>query len=120
MSDHRLDATRTLLLLALLASGASVTACGPEDSRVAGIVALTGSATTGEQLYASRKCTDCHGKAGRGGFGSDLGSAETHKASKDELANVILDGRWFMPSFKAKLSDQDVADLLAFVDTIGR
>jgi len=98
-----------------------IAACGgPPDARVDGVLALTGDATSGEALFTSQKCTDCHGKAGRGGFGVDLGSDDVHTTPKDELANTVLVGRWFMPSFKAKLSDQQVADLLAFIDTLGR
>jgi mono/diheme cytochrome c family protein len=93
---------------------------GPPDPRVEGIVSLTGSSVAGETVFTSQKCGDCHGKAGRGGFGPDLGSGDVHATPKDELANTLLQGRLFMPSFKAKLSDQDVADVLAFVDTLGR
>jgi mono/diheme cytochrome c family protein len=104
-------------ILLLLVAG-----CGaPPDPRVAGVLALTGDVANGETLFmTTQKCTECHGKAGRGGFGPDLGSADVHGTAKDELADTLLQGRWFMPAFKAKVTDQEAADLLAFMDTLGR
>lgn len=93
---------------------------GPNDARVEPIIALTGDATNGRALYVSKKCNDCHGENGRGGFGVDLGSEDVHGTDKDELANTILVGYWFMPAFRSKLTDQEVADLLAYLDTVGR
>jgi mono/diheme cytochrome c family protein len=108
---------RSVVLLAFT----MLSACGgPPDPRVETTLALTGDATSGEALFTSQKCTDCHGKAGRGGFGVDLGSDDVHTTPKDELANTVLVGRLFMPAFKAKVTDQELADLLAFIDTLGR
>jgi mono/diheme cytochrome c family protein len=114
-----MNVLRALVVSAGLAAG--LVACGaPPDPRATTITALTGSAAAGEALYTAQKCGDCHGKQGRGGFGVDLGSADVHSTSKDDLASTIVGGYWFMPSFRSKLSDQDVADLLAFIDTFGR
>jgi mono/diheme cytochrome c family protein len=103
-----------LFFVAVLLAG-----CGVPDARTPGIILLTGKAVTGSELFVSQKCTDCHGKAGRGGFGPDLGSKDVKTTAHEELANTILSGRWFMPAFGHKLQDQDVADLLAFIDTLG-
>jgi mono/diheme cytochrome c family protein len=114
-----MNVLRALVGFAGLAVG--LVACGaPPDPRATGITALTGSATAGEALYVTHKCGDCHGKQGRGGFGVDLGTEDVHTTPKDELASTIVGGYWFMPSFRNKLTDQDVADVLAFIDTFGR
>lgn len=93
------------LLLAL-----GLTGCATGDSRTDTILSLSGDAANGGAVFAAN-CASCHGAAGEGGSGPALaGDTEV-----DEIASIILNGEEEMPAFADVLSDQEVADVIAWV-----
>lgn len=96
-----------MLFVSLLLAGCAT------DSQVTDILALTGDTTAGETLFADN-CASCHGADATGGSGPDL----TGEGMDEEAVSVILDGEEDMPSFSADLADQDIADIIAWVDSL--
>lgn len=88
--------------------------------------AAAGMPADGSALYAS-KCAICHGK---GGVGTpawkakgqpDLSSSDWQKkASDDQIASRIRDGKGKMPGFGKKLSEEDIKALVKQVRTFRR
>jgi mono/diheme cytochrome c family protein len=80
----------------------------------------TGNATHGRELYLSTGCFECHGRDGQGGAFNGPAPSLAHtelgfEAFKDQLRQPAND----MPAYAAVvMSDQDVADLLAFARTL--
>jgi mono/diheme cytochrome c family protein len=118
--------------LALLAA-AAVAGCGaqgvvtPTPVRVVGAVPkatpepatpafkLKGDPAAGKQIFTSAGCTSCHtlkavGATGTVGPNLDQAQPDYRKAT----ARVTL-GKGAMPSFKGQLTDQQIADVAAFV-----
>ena len=98
-------------------------ACGEKDtgtdsggdsgaSEVDAILALTGDATAGATVF-SNTCAGCHGADGASGYAANL---VEEIPSKDDafIVNIIINGDGGgMPA--QDLSDQEVADVLAYV-----
>jgi len=66
------------------------------------------------------KCAMCHGPDGKGKMAGtkDLGSAEVQKASDADLTATITNGKPpKMPSYKGKLTDDQIKDLVKYVRT---
>jgi len=69
------------------------------------------------------KCASCHGKDGRGktlkgklSHARDLTSSEWQNDVTDErIFNSISNGKGKMPSFKKKLTDAQIEELVAYV-----
>ena len=88
---------------------------------------LSPSAADGAALFGS-KCVLCHGKDGAGlpnwkSKGQpDLTSAEWQRSHTDaQIAETIKNGKGkSMPSFKAKLSDDDVNAVVAHIRALAR
>jgi cytochrome c oxidase cbb3-type subunit III len=73
----------------------------------------------GKQLFA-QKCAACHGADATGGFGPDL-TAKTFKfgRTRDAIATTIKGGRpGGMPAFGNQLSADQIADLVAFIESL--
>jgi cbb3-type cytochrome c oxidase subunit III len=86
---------------------------------------LPGDATAGLSLFL-RNCVGCHGMNGRGGMAPEIGNPVFQQAASDEfIVRTIRNGRvgTAMPAFQrpeaAALSDQDLADILAYLRTLG-
>lgn len=88
-------------------------AASTSSDRVATIDALTGDVTRGKGLYEAQ-CLDCHGANGRSGSASVDVGAFGKQDPKGAMAQ-ILEGGGGMPAFDT-LSDQDVADLVAYLN----
>jgi mono/diheme cytochrome c family protein len=79
-----------------------------------------GDAAHGKQLFLAVGCFTCHGRAGQGGAYNGPAPILAHTSLpfdgfKGQLRNPADD----MPAFsEAVLSDQDVADIYAFVETL--
>ncbi|MFZ3213269.1 MAG: c-type cytochrome [Terriglobales bacterium] len=66
------------------------------------------------------KCAMCHGPDGKGKMAGtkDLGSAEVQKASDADLTATITNGKPpKMPTYKGKLTDDQIKSLVAYVRT---
>jgi cytochrome c oxidase cbb3-type subunit 3 len=86
---------------------------------------LPGNATAGLSLFL-RNCVGCHGMNGRGGMAPEIGNPVFQQAASDEfIIRTIRNGRMgtAMPAFQRTdapaLTDQDLADILAYLRTLG-
>jgi len=76
-----------------------------------------GSGGHGKAVFA-QYCSACHGKEGEGGVGPAL-KGEAAKKSAEQVAAFIKNPKAPMPKlYPAALSDQDVAEVAAFVETL--
>jgi mono/diheme cytochrome c family protein len=90
------------------------------DERVEAILALDGDPASGEAIYAET-CAGCHAESGLGvddptepGIGENL--TEVVEAEDDtEFVRAILEGEGEMPAFADELSDEEIADVLAYI-----
>lgn len=90
---------------------------GGEEAGGEGGVAIDpseGDPSAGEQIFAGN-CASCHGASGAGGnVGPSL--QEPSLAQEEEaVVNQILEGGGGMPAFEDQLSDQEIADVAAYV-----
>jgi mono/diheme cytochrome c family protein len=85
---------------------------GSKDTAVAGDVAA------GEVLYTDT-CSSCHGADGKGATTTSPTAAdltfEVNDLSDAELAETMLSGKGDMPGYSSILSDEDVADITAYL-----
>lgn len=102
--------THALLTLSALLA---LSACGPSD-HANSIAGMSGDATSGQTLY-SANCASCHGATGGGGSGPNLVRA-FNSEDKAELIDVILEGDGPMMGYSGVLSDQEIADIVAYLD----
>jgi cytochrome c oxidase cbb3-type subunit 3 len=75
------------------------------------ILALTGDPDAGATIYAEN-CAVCHAADGSGGTGPSLFG----ESLDGETIAIVLNGEDGMPGFGDALSDQEIADLLAWLD----
>ena len=80
----------------------------------------TGNAAHGRELYLATGCFECHGRNGQGGAFNGPAPALAHtemgfETFKEQLRQPAND----MPAYAtAVMTDQDVADLLAYVQSL--
>jgi mono/diheme cytochrome c family protein len=80
----------------------------------------SGDVANGEKLYAELGCKGCHGAAGeKDGVGPNLFAITWDAHEREEAREMILEGdadhKPPMPSFKGKIDDAGIADILAYV-----
>jgi mono/diheme cytochrome c family protein len=79
-----------------------------------------GDAASGKRLYLADGCFTCHGRSGQGGAYNTPAPILAHTAMpfdgfKGQVRNPIND----MPAYPAAiLSDKDIADIYAFVESL--
>jgi mono/diheme cytochrome c family protein len=124
---------RLALLLAALALIVGAAACGGEEDETAtpetvtgtlptetgGGAAGEGDAAKGKELYASAGCGGCHTYGPAGSSGTVGPNLDDANVSAEQAAEQIKNGGGGMPAFGDRLSDQEIADVAAFV-TQGR
>jgi cytochrome c553 len=90
-------------------------------------VLLSGStATAQEDLYKS-KCAACHGADGTGNTAvgksmkiRDFHSADIQKQTDAQLTEIITAGKGAMPSYKGKLSDDQIKQMVAHIRDLAK
>jgi len=78
------------------------------------------AADTAADVYKS-KCAMCHGPDGKGKMAGtkDLSSAEVQGASDADLTATITNGKPpKMPSYKGKLTDDQIKDLVKYIRSL--
>ncbi len=94
-----------------------------EEARTEGdnILKLEGDKNRGWKLYG-RSCANCHGGPKKRGIGGQLVRSRPPadiQARLHKIASYVRQGGYLMPAMgKDKLSDQDVADIVAFLEQI--
>lgn len=86
----------------------------PEGGAAGGIEAAAGNPGAGSQIF-SQNCAVCHGAQGSGAAtGPDLQQPELAQ-EEEAVVSQIVEGGGGMPAFGEQLSDQEIADVAAFV-----
>jgi len=109
------------LLAAIIVSSYALAAGGSANLNAATAVA------DGNALYAA-KCATCHGKDGRGipnwhkKGQPDFSDAKWQKSRTDaQIADATKNGKGkYMPAFKTKLSDEEIAAMVARIRAFGK
>src|ERR1700687_286903 len=88
------------------------------------VFSLYSLADEGADIF-KEKCAACHGPTGTGDttMGKnlklrDLGSADVQKQTDAELTAIITAGKGKMPAYGAKLSKEQVGELVKFIRTL--
>ncbi len=93
-----------------LAFSIALFGCGSEKSSIdSGGASLAGDSTTGETLYSSNGCNNCHGDDATGGIGPNIQGTPAYMI-------VAMAGVGQMAS--VSVTDQEAADISTFLDTV--
>ncbi|MEO1622038.1 MAG: cytochrome c [Cyanobacteria bacterium J06632_3] len=87
----------------------------PTDPYVQNVLQLTGNAERGKDIFVLN-CATCHGLNAFGEVGPDLRNVSERKSSVALINQVISGQTPPMPQFQP--SERDMADLLAFLETL--
>lgn len=117
---HRRSVAAARIALLLLVGSATVLAVASLLPAGAAAQAwpAAGDAAAGRQVFATN-CAACHGPnaEGRGAAPSLVGVAE--RTTVEEVEGIIRRGRSGMPAFGDRLSDAEIADVVAFLGADG-
>jgi mono/diheme cytochrome c family protein len=119
---------RAVLFIVALAFVLGVAACGGGEETTAtpetvegtlpqdtGGTAAKGDAAKGKAIFASAGCGGCHTFSAAGSNGTVGPNLDDSNVSFDAAVKQIENGGGGMPPFKDRLSEQDIADVAAFV-----
>jgi mono/diheme cytochrome c family protein len=119
---------KLVLLLAAFVLVVAIPACGGEENEDAlpetvegtlptdtGGAASEGDPANGKTLYASAGCGGCHTFSAAGSTGTVGPSLDDSDMDFDAAFQQIENGGGGMPAFGDRLSDQEIADVAAFV-----
>lgn len=81
----------------------------------AGAVAAQGDVAAGKAVFASAGCAGCHTLKAAGASGTVGPNLDDRKPSPDRVVERVTNGLGVMPSFKGSLTEQQIADVAAFV-----
>ena len=122
------DVRKLVLLLAALVLVVAIPACGGEENEDAspetvegtlptdtGGTASEGDPANGKTLFASAGCGGCHTFSAAGSSGTVGPNLDEADIDFDAAFQQIKNGGGGMPAFGDRLSDQEVADVAAFV-----
>ena len=87
----------------------------PADPYVQNVLQLTGNAERGHDLF-QLNCATCHGLEAAGEVGPNLQGVSARKSKSDLIIQVISGQTPPMPQFQP--NEKDMADLLAFLETL--
>ncbi len=84
------------------------------------IIVLAGCESHGARLFWNNRCKECHTINGKGGSGGPNLTYVGGKRSRDYIVQQIKDPAYHnadtaMPSFRDKLSDQEINDLADYL-----
>lgn len=74
-----------------------------------------GDAAEGKEIFAAQGCGSCHTLSDAGSSGSVGPNLDESSPSHDKVVERVTNGAGAMPSFKDKLSEQEINDVAAYV-----
>jgi mono/diheme cytochrome c family protein len=98
------------------AAGSGGVAGSGTTDRPTSIAALTGDVTSGQALFTTN-CVSCHGSDAKSGTAHE-NTPQTAASETAFAIQLILSGKESMPSFSSTLSDQQIADILAYLKSL--
>jgi mono/diheme cytochrome c family protein len=75
----------------------------------------TGDATAGKEVFASAGCGSCHTLSDAGATGTVGPDLDTSTIDEAAVATQVTNGGGGMPPFSGSLSEQQIADVAAYV-----
>jgi mono/diheme cytochrome c family protein len=130
---------RTALPLVLIAAalGLAAAGCGGEETKTATpdttegtlptqtttteteTTTVEGDATAGKAIFTgSAGCSGCHTLADANATGTVGPNLDEAKPSDARVVDRVTNGRGVMPSFKGQLTEQQIADVAAYVSSV--
>ena len=123
---------RAAVLLALVALSAGLAGCGggeettPTPETIVGTLpeettaeeptsTLEGDPSNGAQVFASAGCGGCHTMEAAGSSGTVGPNLDESKPDLELVIDRVANGAGAMPAFKDSLSEQEIADVAAYV-----
>ena len=119
------------LIIALVIIPMAWTGCGSDETdgttetetqttaeRVTTISGLTADATNGASVYASF-CAACHGASGEG-VSSTPALTSLYGPTVSSVATVVIEGKGSMAGLGTSLTDQQIADVVGHVLSLGQ
>jgi mono/diheme cytochrome c family protein len=123
---------RSLIATAAVVLTIGLAACGNETNREAlpeTVVGSTpaetspappaegggGDAANGESIFAAQGCGTCHTLSAAGASGTVGPNLDDAKPDEALVIDRVTNGAGVMPSFSDKLSEQEIADVAAYV-----
>ncbi|ASN03930.1 c-type cytochrome [Virgibacillus necropolis] len=83
---------------------------GDNGGNGGGETTAQGDAANGAEVYQSN-CMSCHGQEGAGGSGPALQASSDY----DSVIQQVKNGGGGMPAFEGQLSEQEIADVSAYI-----
>ena len=77
-----------------------------------------GDPAKGKQIFAAQGCGSCHTLSDAGSSGTVGPNLDEAKPSADHVVEMVTNGSGVMPSFKDKLSEQEINDVAAYVSSV--
>ena len=77
-----------------------------------------GDAAKGKEIFAAQGCGSCHTLSDAGSSGTVGPNLDEAKPSADKVVQMVTNGGGVMPSFKDKLSEQEINDVAAYVSSV--
>lgn len=117
----RQSAVRAAAVLAAAASVAFAAGCGGDDSGSSSGGSSSGSqitASTGKEIFQKSGCVSCHTLADAGGAGNIGPNLDEEKPPKDEVVKYVTEGDGQMPSFKDRLTAEQIETVSEYVATV--
>jgi mono/diheme cytochrome c family protein len=87
----------------------------PTQEPAAPAAKLKGDAAAGAKVFASAGCASCHTLKAAGATGTIGPNLDDAKPDVKLVTTRVTFGKGVMPSFKGQLSDQQIADVAAYV-----
>jgi mono/diheme cytochrome c family protein len=78
----------------------------------------TGDVAAGKAVFESAGCATCHTLADAGSSGMVGPDLDAAKPSAELVVERVTNGKGAMPSFKGQLSEQQIADVAAYVSSV--
>ena len=101
----------------LVAAALALVGCGGDDGGAPDVppqqVVDAGKPAQGREVFADN-CAACHGARGEGGTGPNL-AGEAEYTDPEAVVDQIRDGGGGMPGFEGRLTEQELADVSAFL-----
>ena len=90
-------------------------AAEPAKSNPTKAPAVKGNPVAGKAVFVNSGCGSCHTLAETGAKGTVGPNLDQAKLTPSEILDWVKNGKGAMPSFKAQLSEKDLADVVAFL-----